>query len=392
MKRLFTFFFALCVCTFATHAAIIDGTCGNNLTWKLNTKDSTLVISGSGTMTSHPWHDYKSYIKYVTIQDGITSIVYKAFEGCTAIVEVKIGNSVTSIGEDAFSDCESLQSVNIPEGVTIIRSGTFGSCYSLTSISIPSSVTFVEDWAFWWTGIRAVYISDLTAWCNITFEDSEILGWNNADLYLNNELLEHVVIPEEIAEIKRFTFAGCSSIKSVTFGASVNSIAEESFSECHNLSQVTCYAANPPVAHNCGMNHTSSVLYVPEEYLSKYKNALWWEDFGTIRAIDPNLVGGNKDLKLIFKDRSMTSISTRTITVMFPPAPFIEGFNFLYWQPVAEPIDDVITIQAVYESKTSAAPKVSVNPTNPAQKLIRNGQVYILHEDKEYTISGQVIK
>ena len=53
----------------------------------------------------------------------------------------------------------------------------------------------------------------------------------------------------------------------------------------------------------------------------------------------------------------------------------------------------MILIQAVYESNSpTAAPEVFVNPANPAQKLIRNGQVYILHEEKMYTISGQVVK
>ena len=149
----------------------------------------------------------------------------------------------------------------------------------------------------------------------------------------------------------------------------------------------------PPAAASCGLNQTAATLYVPEEYVGIYSNTIWWEDFKEIRAIDPNLVGGNKDLTLVFKDQDNTPISTQSITVMFPPAPVIEGFTFLYWQPVAAPINDMITIQAVYESNTpSAAPEVFVNPANPAQKLIRNGQVYILHEDKQYTISGQVVK
>ena len=46
----------------------------------------------------------------------------------------------------------------------------------------------------------------------------------------------------------------------------------------------------------------------------------------------------------------------------------------------------------MYESNTSAAPEVYVTPANKAQKLLRNGQVYILHEEKMYTISGQVVK
>ena len=37
----------------------------------------------------------------------------------------------------------------------------------------------------------------------------------------------------------------------------------------------------------------------------------------------------------------------------------------------------------------SSAPEIYVNPVNPAQKLLRNGQVYILQDGKTYTITGQ---
>ena len=37
-------------------------------------------------------------------------------------------------------------------------------------------------------------------------------------------------------------------------------------------------------------------------------------------------------------------------------------------------------------------PEVVINPANSAQKLIRNGRVYILTGDKTYTITGQEVR
>jgi hypothetical protein len=52
-----------------------------------------------------------------------------------------------------------------------------------------------------------------------------------------------------------------------------------------------------------------------------------------------------------------------------------------------------IVLQAVYESSTpTQAPEVYVNPANKAQKLIKNGNVYILSGDKTYTVTGQEVK
>ena len=197
------------------------------------------------------------------------------------------------------------------------------------------------------------------------------------------------------------------------------------------------------------MNPAAATLYVPAEYIGTYSNTLWWEDFKEIRAIDADYVvtffdwdntvlarvavaageaatapadpvregytfigwdkdfsfvnsnldvyaqyqmdAGERDMTLVFKDQDNKHLSTQSITIMFPPIPEIKGFTFLYWKTIDAPVDDVIILQAVYEA-TTAAPEVFVNPANPAQKLIRNGQVYILHEEKMYTISGQVVK
>jgi hypothetical protein len=40
----------------------------------------------------------------------------------------------------------------------------------------------------------------------------------------------------------------------------------------------------------------------------------------------------------------------------------------------------------------TSAPAVYTNPANPAQKLIKNGNVYILTDDRTYTITGQKVK
>ena len=46
----------------------------------------------------------------------------------------------------------------------------FGYCSSLTSITIPESVTSIGDEAFYrCSSLEAVYISDIEAWCNISF-------------------------------------------------------------------------------------------------------------------------------------------------------------------------------------------------------------------------------
>ena len=320
MKRLFTFFFALLsACTFSAYAAVVDGTCGDNLTWTLNTKDSTLVIAGTGWMktssSSVPWSDYKIYIKYVTLPDGLTSIGDNAFDGCSSLTSITIPNSVTSIGRYAFEYCFSLTSVTIPNSVTSIGNGAFEYCHGLTSITIPNSVTSIGYWAF----------SSCSGLTSITIPNSvtEIGGW--AFSWCSS--LTSVTIPNSVTSIGGSAFAYCSSLTSVTLGKNLTSIGEEAFYYCPKIREVTAYMPTPPAATSCGINPAAATLYVPAEYIGTYSNTIWWEDFKEIRTIT-----------------------------------------------------------------TAAVPEVFVNPSNPAQKLIRNGQMYILHEGTLYNTVGQVVE
>lgn len=96
---------------------------------------------------------------------------------------------------------------------------------------------------------------------------------------------------------------------------------------------------------------------------------------------------------VVYKDKVGDIIKSDDITLALPEAPEIANFTFLRWEVVGGgTLEDVIEIQAVYQANTpTSAPEVT-NPSNPAQKLIREGNVYILRDDKIYTIQGQTVR
>ena len=99
-------------------AQTYSGTCGDNLTWTLDTGTGTLTISGEGEMEdysySSPWYDYSSNIKTVELPDKLTSIGERAFYDCRNLTSITIPARVTSIGRNAFSYCRKMKTIVLP--------------------------------------------------------------------------------------------------------------------------------------------------------------------------------------------------------------------------------------------------------------------------------------
>ena len=111
-------------------------------------------------------------------------------------------------------------------------------------------------------------------------------------------------------------------------------------------------------------------------------------DYTAYFEIEP--IAGN--YTIYYVDKESQDLSDEVVTLHVPVAPTISGFTFVEWR-ASGTLTDGITLQAVYQVNIpSSAPAVYTNPANPAQKLIKNGNVYILTDDKTYTITGQEVK
>ena len=247
------------------YAGVVSGTCGNNLTWTLNTKDSTLVIEGTGDMYYSgevpPWYDYTSYIYYVSLPEGLTSIGKHAFSG-TKIRSITIPKYITNIGGDAFLGCLQLGSVvinsnDIMSNTSGIRkiSGYFGN--NVKHYIIGESVKEIGEYAFIDSAIESVILS----------EGLTRIGHN-------------------VTDIGELAFLTCTNIKTASIGRKVTNITNV-FRFCSGITKFIVHAPIPPEGGVTNyLSQNQCTLYVHRENLSVYANSVWWEDFFAIKAIE----------------------------------------------------------------------------------------------------------
>ena len=225
----------------------------------------------------------------------VGGIYYNITDATNRTVEVTYkGNSY-----DQYSN-EYTGSVTIPKyvtygkryNVTSIRSDAFRDCSGLTSIEIPSSVTSIGSYAFYdCSGLKEVHVSDIVAWCNIDIND--YLFNYYYDLYIGNVLVSEITIPDEITEIKPFTFYACKNLEDVTIPNSVTSIGYAAFAYCSGLTSVVIPNKVTRIGGGafCGCSGLIYIGFNAENCTSM--GSFYYPVFNNCTALSTVKIGGN---------------------------------------------------------------------------------------------------
>lgn len=200
------------LCTIIVSAETVNV---NGITYDLVTKARVAMVKTGDT----------NYVGDLAIPDSIE------YNGITFVV--------TSIGVDAFVGCSGLTSITIPSSITTIEESAFCYCSGLKSVTIPNSLTSIGGYAFSSCyNLEKVCISDLATWCAIDFKNvaSNPLSYAN-NLYLNNELVTELTLPNNVVSIGNYAFTGCNFIR-LTIPDNVTDIGKYAFYQCSALTDI----------------------------------------------------------------------------------------------------------------------------------------------------------
>lgn len=234
---------------------------------------------------------------------NVTLIPAWAFSQCYSLTDIVLPPNVTILDDGAFWQC-GFKTFRLTQKVTKLVGRVFYGCASLEEIYIPRSLSSVTGSAFsGCSSMKRVIIDDLESWCNITFAGGDDYPMRQAcDIYIGDYLLDDVVIPYGIAELKNHTFwrstiksvsmpnttvvigstfAYCKKLEYADLPESVESIGGWCFYDCSNLQRIMCRAITPPALGQLALSGTSAALYiyVPDQSVTAYREASGWIDY-----------------------------------------------------------------------------------------------------------------
>ena len=126
-----------------------------------NLTNMVCIDWGDGTVDKLLTHTYEATGYYDVYIFGATEIGASAFQNNTYLREISIADGIKSIGNNAFSGCSNLTSCVMPNSVTAIGNNAFKSCYNYTAaFHLSDNLTSIGSNAFMSATFRVLDIPE----------------------------------------------------------------------------------------------------------------------------------------------------------------------------------------------------------------------------------------
>ena len=211
---------------------------------------------------------YKYYTGNLVIPSTVTynektyKVTYVDLYGCEDhLTSVTLPNTLEEIAEICFSNCSQLTQITLPESLKKIGGSAFQGCDNIKEITIPASVREIGQDAFTLSGIEKLVIKDLAAWCGVKKKGGFISS--NTKVFLNDQEIKDLVIPDGVTIIEPNTFNRFKSIETVYIPESVDSIGDNAFQGCTDITKVTAH----DIVSWCGIHFGNTYITQNESYI-----------------------------------------------------------------------------------------------------------------------------
>ena len=156
--------------------------------------------------------------------------------------DLQFPNTLTYVPDNAFYKCKNLTGVILPESIVRVDDNAFDGC-GLNQLVVFGAKDFNEALG---SNIPNIYFDNETSLLNSKYYGYLTWGYryvyngigNNTNIYINGELLEHLVVPDTITTIAFGPLYQYTKLKTVTLPASCTTINTGAFHQCSALESI----------------------------------------------------------------------------------------------------------------------------------------------------------
>lgn len=218
-------------------------------------------------------------LQEITVPNYVTAIDHGVFKGCNNLVSITLpflGGSLNGASNAHFAYIFGANSVAdngnyVPASLTtvVITGGTsissyaFSDCSGLETIAIPEDVVSIGLGAFQnCSGLSKVVISNIAAWCKISFGSTDANPLYYAKrLYVGENEVTDLVIPDSVTSISSYAFYNCNGLETITISEGVTSISFHAFYNCTGLKSVIIPSSVTSIDY-CAFNNCTGLRSV----------------------------------------------------------------------------------------------------------------------------------
>ena len=339
-----------------------------------------------------------------------------AFYQCSGLTKVVLNEGLTSTGGSVFKSCSNLKSINIPKSLKKINDYTFQYCTKLTSINLHDEITYIGTEAFRETGLTTVTIPrSVTSLGEAPFRNCAKLTkvyWKATNTTCSGYSDTH-------------PFYQSTGIKTVVFSGNVEKIPNVAFYNASSLSLIINFSVLPQTINAnvfYNVNKETCELWVPEVSMDLYLVADVWKDFAK-QAKAPAVGSEFEDVACDsytwnektftesgdYKDTLHTELGQDSIITLhltinhstfgeesqeaegsyeWHDVIYTQSGDYEYKTTNTAGCDSTVTLHlTITESVITNVPSTQAEQV-AAEKIVRDGQLYIRRKDNTFTATG----
>lgn len=249
------------------------------------------VIAEGATDISY-WFQDCTQLKSISIPASVTTMT-ETFNGCTSLEKITVaaGNKTFDSRDDCNAVIETAtntlvracRTTNIPATVTAIGDYAYNGVTGLGDFDLPKQVTKIGNYAFCASDLSTINLhNNLQSIGVCAFQETQLtsvalpdnLEYLSSGVLNSCKKLEHVTLGKNLKGIPTGTFADCSALKELEIPdgmiyisrnafyksgienlfipASVTSIFESAFENCHNIKEMVIEGSDDLVVYKYG--------------------------------------------------------------------------------------------------------------------------------------------